>query len=208
MEINDIKEYLRRDPNLLSAIKAIMDYRNLRTEQAYYAKLAYEYDHQFKLPKVSKAIRSAGEFDRSFWKDRLVELDKRRRATHNKSLTGFARMVNTGRLYGFPKIYKGKVLTADQIENHQEPAIREQMTDAMFDMLFTIENAIIEQENEKESPKEAQLITDTRKEMQQFNREYSVKTSMQKDESRNKDGGIEFDLKTIFDNLFENGSET
>ena len=44
MEINDIKEYLRRDPNLLSAIKAIMDYRNLRTEQAYYAKLAYEYD--------------------------------------------------------------------------------------------------------------------------------------------------------------------
>ena len=47
-----------------------------------------------------------------------------------------------------------------------------------------------------------------KKEMKQFNKEYSVKTSMQKDEDRNKDGGIEFDLKTIFDNLFENGSET
>ena len=74
------------------------------------------------------------------------------------------------------------------------------MTDTMFDMLYTIENAIFKQE--------AKMITKTIKEMQEFNREFGVKTSMQKDEDKNEDGGIEFDLKTIYDNLFENGNQT
>ena len=208
MNIKNIKEYLRRNPNLLSAIKDIMDYRNLRTEQAYYAKLAYEYDHQFKLSKVSKIVRNAGEFDRSFWKDRLIELDKRRRATHNKSLTGFSRLIKTGRLYGYPKIYSGKILEADQIENYQELETRAQMTDAMFDMLYTIENAIFEQEAIKDGTQEAKTVKEMQEEMQKFNREYDVITSMRKDEDKHEEGGIEFDLKTIYDNLFENGNQT
>lgn len=210
MEINDIREYLRREPDVLESIKNIMNYRNLRTEQAYYAKLAYEYDNQFKIGRnnVCKTVRQAGEFDRSFWKDRLYELDKNRRNTHNKALAGFTSMVNKGRLYGFPKIYTGKVLTADEIDKHGNPDIREKMTDVMFEMLFTIEDSVIEQEHEKiQADKD---ILGLRKEMRAFNREYGVVQSMRKDEDRHEDGGIifEHDLSSIFDNIFENGKES
>ena len=49
MEINDIMAYIQRSPQTLEQIKEIMDYRNLRIKQAYYAKLAYQYDNQFRL---------------------------------------------------------------------------------------------------------------------------------------------------------------
>ena len=43
MTIDDIRAYLEKSPRLLAEIKKVMDYRDLRTEQAYYAKLLNEY---------------------------------------------------------------------------------------------------------------------------------------------------------------------
>ena len=45
MDINLIKTYMETSPYILEDILNIMKYRNLRTEQSYYARLAYEYDH-------------------------------------------------------------------------------------------------------------------------------------------------------------------
>ena len=43
--------------------------------------------------------------------------------------------------------------------------------------------------------------------MKQFNRTYKVKKSIVHDEDRNEDGGIEFDLSTVFDEVFKSPKE-
>lgn len=40
-----------------------------------------------------------------------------------------------------------------------------------------------------------------------FNKEYSVKKSIEHDEDTKEDGGIEFDLSTVFDDIFLNKKE-
>ena len=45
------------------------------------------------------------------------------------------------------------------------------------------------------------------REIQKFNKEYSVKKSIEHDEDTKEDGGIEFDLSTVFDDIFLNKKE-
>ena len=59
MNIEDIKLYLEKSPDLLADIKRIMDYRNLRTEQVYYSRLLYEYRNYANLIRVSKTVEFA-----------------------------------------------------------------------------------------------------------------------------------------------------
>lgn len=207
MEINDIEAYIKRSPQNLSQIKKIMDYRNLRIEQAYYAKLAYQYDNQFKLKssEVCKLVRNSREFDRSCWKEQLITLDRRRRATHNRALAGFRSMVNNGRIYGLPSIYKGRVLEENEITGYDGLDIRAKMTDAMLELMNVIENSVIidiDKENDENNG-----IYQIAREIQKFNKEYSVKKSIEHDEDIKEDGGIEFDLSTVFDDIFLNKKE-
>lgn len=208
MEIKDIMTYVQRSPQTLEQIKRIMDYRNLRIKQAYYAKLSYQYDHQFQLKssEVCKLVRNAGEFDRSFWKDASISLDKQRRATHNRALSGFSSMVNKGRIYGLPQIYKGRVLDEKEIAEYSGLDIRAQMTDGMFELINVLENNVINI-NLNQEKSENNGISQVFVEMKSFNKEYRVKKSMEHDEDRSEDGGIEFDLSTIFDDIFKNGKE-
>lgn len=200
MTIDDIRAYLETSPRLLEEIKKIMDYRNLRTEQAYYAKLLNEYRiSQFSWDeRVSKIVRDAGELEVSWWKENAKDLDKARRGKHNAALMAFRDMVNTGKAAGLPELHDGKMLSLVEICNHQDPVTRAAVTDSMFDMLTTIENAVIQKE-----PEQNEGIKEIQRDMIRFNREYSVKQSMVRDEDRRKDGGIEFDLATIFDIFFE-----
>lgn len=202
MTIDDIRTYLEKSPRLLSEIKRVMDYRNLRTEQVYYTKLLNEYrlmEYSWNT-RVSKIVREAGEFQASWWREKTIDLDKARRGKHNGALMAFADIINTGKACGLPELYSGKVLSLREICNHEDSVTREEMTDAMFDMLRTIEDAVIQQE-----PEQNEAIKGVQKEMTQFNRAYHVKQSMIKDEDRNIDGGVEFDrdLATVFDSFFE-----
>lgn len=74
------------------------------------------------------------------------------------------------------------------------------MTDAMFEMLYAIEDKAIESEKEEIFPK----ITN---EMEEFNNEYSIKKSLLSDESKEQDGGIEFELTSFFSKYFSENSE-
>lgn len=202
MTIDDIRAYLEKSPRLLAEIKKVMDYRNLRTEQAYYSKLLNEYrmmDYSWDI-KISKTVRNAGELEASWWKEKTIELDKARRGKHNGALMAFADIVNTGKENGLPEIYNGRLLSLSEICKHDDPVTREEMTDGMFDILRTIENAVIQKE-----PEQNESIKEVQKEMVQFNRAYHVKQSMIKDEDRRIYGGVEFDrdLATIFDSFFE-----
>ena len=74
VDIDTIKQYLQADPSLLTDIYNMMKYRELRTEQVYYAHLAYEYDH-VDIMRQSKIVRNAGNFDRSGWTEKSIKLD-------------------------------------------------------------------------------------------------------------------------------------
>lgn len=208
MEINDIMAYIQRSPQTLEQIKKIMDYRNLRIKQAYYAKLSYQYDHQFDLKssEICKAVRKAGEFERSFWKDALFSLDRQRRSTHNTALKGFRCMVNMGRIYGLPSIHKGRVLEEEEIDEYEGLDIRAKMTDSMLELMSVLENNVINMEVNQEGNGN-EKINQVIDEMKKFNREYNVKKSIEHDEDITEDGGIEFDLSTIFDEVFKNLKE-
>lgn len=205
MDIEVIRSYLKKSPSLLEDIKNIMDYRNLRTEQVYYAKLLYEYRYQYSMTRVCKTVEHAREFEKSCWEMKTVDLDKARRGKHNKALISFARIVNSGKKFCLPEIYQGKLLDDEEIYRHDgNLLVREQMTDAMLDMLFTIENAVCM--GEQREKKEHDEIRGLQRDILRFNDQYHVSKSMRKDESDLKDGGIVFDrdLATIFDSFFEN----
>lgn len=192
MNIEVILEYLKKDPNLLVDIHNIMKYRDLRTEQVYYARLAYEYDH-VDIMKQCKEVRNSGNMDRMRWRTRSENLDKDRRQTHNKALISFNSILRTGENCNLPTLYNGKKLTNEEIAGHLKAERREEITDSMFEMLWTIEDSVIESENSRE----VQDIRKIKQDMRTFNRTYNVEKSMLKDESDEKDGGIEFGFSAI-----------
>ena len=193
MDIKLIQEYVKRDISVMDKIKKIMDYRNLRTEQAYYAKLSYEYDYA-NFSEQSKEVRNAGDFDRSYWKSKLQSLDRDRRGKHNDALISFYGIQSIGRKFGLELLYNGQELSPKDIINYNHPELREQITNAMFEMLHSIEESVIDkegQENEKE------LLVKLKQDINKFNKDYNVKKSILKDDSNERDGGIEFDLSKI-----------
>lgn len=79
------------------------------------------------------------------------------------------------------------------------------MTDAMLELMNVIENSVIidiDKENDENNG-----IYQIAREIQKFNKEYSVKKSIEHDEDTKEDGGIEFDLSTVFDDIFLNKKE-
>lgn len=173
----------------------MMKYRELRTEQVYYAHLAYEYDH-VDIIKQCKLVRNAGNMDRMTWARKSENLDKNRRSTHNKALISFNSILRTGEMYNLPELYKGKKLTNEEIVGYLRAERREEITDSMFEFLNIIEDGVIENELSKEN----NGIKEIQNEMKSFNRTYSVSKQILKDESRERDGGIEFDLSNVFNN--------
>lgn len=194
-DISTIKQYLQVDPRLLTDIYNMMKYRELRTEQVYYAHLAYEYDH-VDIIKQCKLVRNAGNMDRMTWARKSENLDKNRRSTHNKALISFNSILKTGEMYNLPELYKGKKLTNEEIVGYLRAERREEITDSMFEFLNIIEDGVIENELSKEN----NGIKEIQNEMKSFNRTYSVSKQILKDESKEQDGGIEFDLSNVFNN--------
>ena len=195
VDISTIKQYLQVDPRLLTDIYNMMKYRELRTEQVYYAHLAYEYDH-VDIIKQCKLVRNAGNMDRMTWARKSENLDKNRRSTHNKALISFNSILRTGEMYNLPELYKGKKLTNEEIVGYLRAERREEITDSMFEFLNIIEDGVIENELSKEN----NVIKEIQNEMKSFNRTYSVSKQILKDESKEQDGGIEFDLSNVFNN--------
>ena len=95
MDINLIKTYMETSPYILEDILNIMKYRNLRTEQSYYARLAYEYDH-VPISQQCKEVRNAGLLARGFWNTKSQRLDQERRNIHNKALISFNSIMRVG----------------------------------------------------------------------------------------------------------------
>lgn len=193
MDISLIKQYVNASPSSLEHIMAMLEYRDLRTEQAYYAMLAYIYDHNKFGRNVPKEVKNAGEWDRSYWKERIIALDNNRRSKHNRALASFYDFVQIGRVNNLDYIYVGDILLPKEAFRYERPEVRTQMTNAMLELLKSIEDSV--QVGIEQNEQLKRIKTD----MNSFNRSYKVSKSLTDDESEKKDGGIEFELKSIID---------
>lgn len=185
--IDILKEYLTANPGLLNDLNRILEYRNLRSEQAYYARLAHEYDYG-DIMNQNKIVRDAGAMDRDFWKYKIEHLDKQRRDYHNNALTSFNNFLETGLKHGLDYIYVGPTLTDKEVTKYLRSERRAHITDAMFQLLAIIENAAVEK---------TETLYPVQKGMNSFNRVYNIKSSLIHDEDKSNNGGIEFDFNSI-----------
>ena len=198
VNIDTIKQYLQADPSLLTDIYNIMKYRDLRTEEAYYTHLAYEYDH-VDIMRQSKIVRNAMDGDRSWWELESLRLNKERRPTHNKALISFNSILRTGKMCKLPEIYNGKTLTNEEMDKYLRAERRAEITDSMFEFLNIIEDGVIENEISRQNSE----LKEIQNKMKKFNRENHVSKSIMKDEGTERDGGIEFDFSNAFNNSQE-----
>lgn len=200
LDINLINEYLITDPSLLVDLKKMIDYRDLRIEEAYYAKLSLLYDT--KLSQVRReyppVVETATFFDRSLWEYKTRELDASRTKYHNTALKAFYNWTQAYTKHSnLTPLIEGKPLTPEEADEHDNYRTRKETTDAMFELLHTIE---CPSDRTKKYSSNLQSIQEG---MYQFNAEHGVKKPILKDESKDDDGGIVFDLKpqNNFDHL-------
>ena len=196
-DINLIKKYVYADSNSLSYLKKMLDYRNLRTEQAYYAELAYRYDNYEFGQKQPKEVIDAGEFQRDMWRDKLISLDKKRRGKHNEAIAAFKSFLEIGEKNNLDYIYVGPMLSPEQAEKYMNAEYRAVITDAIFKILHSIEEASIKKI--KENDKTAENYENLKGAIDTFDKEYGVKKSILFDEDKNSKGGIEFYNMSFFD---------
>ncbi len=180
-KVEILREYLNKKPGLLSNVKAIMDYRNLRTEQRFSSLIVDAYrrgDERISL------IKDMGESDFQFYQMRIQQLDRKRGKMHNTALGNFMGILRYGREHNLPELYSGVGLTEEEIQKHINLPEREKVTDSMFGLLADIEEENIKQleEIEKED-----IIKGVKKDLERQSRLYHVKKPLREDE-----GDIEF----------------
>lgn len=193
MDINLVRQYITSDLSSLTYIKQMLEYRNLRVEQAYYAKLAYLYDHHKFDRNVPKEVKNAGEWDRSYWNERIIALDKGRRDKHNRALSSFYNFLQIGKVNNLDYIYVGDILSPQEAFKYERAELRSQMTDSMLQLIKSVEDNVQIGNEANEQLKQIRM------DMNSFNRSFSVRKSLTEDESKEKDGGIEFDFKNFWD---------
>ena len=109
------------------------------------------------------------------------------------ALISFNSILRTGKMCNLPEIYIGKTLTNEEIEKYLRAERREEITDSMFELLNIIEEGVIENEISKQNSD----LKKIQSEMKAFNKINNVSKSIMKDESTERDGGVEFEFKNI-----------
>lgn len=204
--LDAIQKYIKQDPYNMNRLKAMMDYRALRMEQAVLSTYANEYKYKQWNSKF-KEVRNAGEFDHSWWQYRIQVLDVKRRDVHNDALLSMIRLLEFGDKNNLPSLYGGRRLEiADVLHyNTSKHDIRKEMTTGMFELLYNIQSSILK-ENQKQSE-----VADIKQGLERDCDQYNVKTPILRDESdHNKRNpgdldGIEFRFEQLFtSNISEN----
>lgn len=180
-KMTDLVKVLNKSPDMLSNIKTLMDYRELRVLQVHYAawisELRENSDTDFSYFNLSKMEESA------------KDLDYRRRNVHNRALGNFVGIIREYRRNQVEQFYKGQYMDpSKQSDEYGDPNIRKEMTDAILEMLHNIEDVNINElsiatKDYKEGLGTFKII---RKELEKQTRDYGVKSTLKED-----DGTIE-----------------
>lgn len=141
-------------------INSFLNYRNIRTEQAY----------------ISRA--NDGNNSREV-REMLAKLDEQRRRVHNRALSSMIGINRFAKMNGLEPIYTGRMLTEEEIQSHDplKNDVREEMTNAMLKLLIDIETYSLQiNEGSKEE------ILEFQRNMGKFNRDYGVEKPLKTDE--------------------------
>ena len=179
--VKSLVKALNMNPGLISNIKALMDYRDLRTKQAWLPNFIEELNSD---PEASYL-----EIDRL--RETVQKLDRDRRSYHNKALGNFYGMVNYMRDRGMKYYYRGKLMDPGKESNkYCDPNIRQEMTDFFLNSLYEIEEmnlADLQTEYGEQFPQGVESLKKIRGDLAKSSRDYGVKTPIRED-----DGDIEF----------------
>ena len=164
----DAEDYKPDESVIVKKILNILEYRKLRTEQAWYSDMA------------------RGDFSRST-RQELYNLNNERRFKHNLALTSFLELNEFAKKYGLEPIYKGEMLTAKEIVDHNPGKLdaRQEMTDSFLKLLLDLGDYSIRKCNEPDAKKELMKIQNN---IAKIQRDYKVKKELEYD-----DGDILFD---------------
>ena len=176
-----IMRELNSNPSSMSNIKALMDYRDLRTEQAWLSYIINEMKHE----------PNSSEFKIDSCRMRVEALDKRRRETHNKALGNYAGLLRQMKIHGIPPIYTGHIMDPSKTSNNYgDPNIRNEMTESFLELLYIIEDAKIEDLRKiaEEQEISVQDLSQVKKKLEKSTHDWGVKEPLRKDD----DGNIEF----------------
>lgn len=150
----------------------LLEYRNIRTKQAFLAKLNYGNN-----TRKERAMMS--------------ELDKDRREKHNLALTSLKGLVDFAKKHNLEPIYNGPMLSEEEIESHSSTTYdtRMEMTDAFLQILSDLQAYTSETCSNKDI---RSVLNNISNQIHKSNRDYGVKKELTHD-----DGDIVFES---FDN--------
>lgn len=158
-------------------IETFIRYKEIRTKQ-------YWYSMKFKDSSIKNYAIGRNE------------LDKQRRFLHNSALQSVLGFDKFAERFNLPKLYEGNLLTAEEIENH-DPNVYEkrmEMTDFIFGLLSEIEDIDIIKKIEESNKEYTDFMSNLKKQVEKVDRDYGVKNSIKKDESKDEKDNIEFYL--------------
>lgn len=158
-------------------IETFIRYKEIRTKQ-------YWYSMKFKDSSVKSYATGRNE------------LDKQRRFLHNSALQSVLGFDKFAERFNLPKLYEGNLLTAEEIESHDSKAYdkRMEMTDFLFSLLNEIEDLDINMQIEESDKEYTDFMSNLKKQVEKVDRDYGVKSSIKKDESKDEKDNIEFYL--------------
>ena len=164
----EAEDYEPKATATLMRIKNFLSYRELRTKQAYTAKM------------------SKGNKDRAVM-ERLAKFDKDRREKHNLALTSLNGLVDFAERFNLEPIYTGKRLSEKEIKEHKADSYdtRLEMTDAFLQILIDLGNYSTRECSDKSLKKDLESIKD---QMYKFSKDYGVTKELSYD-----DGDISFE---------------
>ena len=176
-KVENLIKVLQKSPDSLSNIKALMDYRSLRTLQISYRDILYDYNHGIN-PEVGQLKIDAIQI-------KFNNLEMERRNVHNKALGNFCGLMRTYRQLNIPPFYIGEYMDPHyEKNNYGDPNIRRDMTDSMFSLLNAIEDVnILELQKRMEQNKEAvQVVDEMRKKLNTETRSYKIRFNSDEDD--------------------------
>lgn len=162
------EDYVPEADITIRRIECLLAYRELRTKQAYTAKIVRGNN--------TRTVR-----------ERLATLDRDRREKHNLALTSFKGLIEFAKKYNLEPIYTGNILSEEEIESHSSDTydVRKEMTDSFLKLLKDLGNYSTRQIIDKNVRKDIEKVQNR---IFKNQRDYGIKQELLEDK-----GDIKFE---------------
>ena len=164
----------------MSCMKRMMQYRDLRTKQAWVSELLHHIKthHDPELENINP----------DFLKDDLVRIDKSRRGIHNDTLSSFCNFINSQKKAGNSRIYRGNLMDPLKEPDHYgDHRVRQEMTDGILSILYDIEemnlkDIFLDRMNQEYGSSSVESLRELSKNLRSQSRSYGAREPLKEDD--------------------------